>query len=47
MNKKVVIFHTTFGTVSPVEKAFKRHFPEVQLISLAEDGVLPEVIANN
>ena len=47
MKKKAVFFHSTFGTVSPVEKAFKEQFPDVQLVSLAEDGILPEVIANN
>ncbi|MBD5149792.1 MAG: aspartate/glutamate racemase family protein [Oscillibacter sp.] len=47
MKKKAVFFHSTFGTVSPVEEVFRNQFPEVQLISLAEDGILPEVIAND
>jgi len=47
LKKKAVFFHSTFGTVSSVEEAFKKQFPDVQLISLAEDGILPEVIAND
>lgn len=47
MNKKAVFFHTTLMTPVPMKKAFEQRFPGVQLITILEDGVLPEVIANN
>lgn len=46
MNKKAVFFHTTPATPEPMKKAFQARYPEDQLITILDDGVLPEVIAN-
>ncbi len=46
MNKKVVFFHTTPATPEPMKKAFQERYPQDQLITILDDGVLPEVIAN-
>lgn len=47
MNKKVVFFHTTPATPGLMKKAFKKRFPDDQLITILDDGILPEVLANN
>ena len=47
MKKKIAFFHTTTATVLPMKQAFEARYPDVQLISILEDGVLPEVIAND
>ncbi len=47
MNKKVVFFHTTSATPEPMKKAFKKRFPNDQLITILDDSILPEILANN
>lgn len=47
MNKKVVFFHTTPATPEPMKEAFLKRFPEDQLITVLDDGILPEVLRNN
>ena len=46
MTKKIAFFHTTTATVIPMKEEFQKRYPDVQLISILEDGILPEVIAN-
>lgn len=46
MEKKVAFFHTTMNTPLPLKRAFEARFPEVPLITVMDDSVLPEVIAN-
>ena len=46
MSRKVVFFHTTPATLDSMKKAFYRDYPNEQLISILDDGVLPEVIEN-
>ena len=46
MTKKIAFFHTTTATVIPMKEEFQQRYPDVQLISILEDGILPEVIAN-
>lgn len=47
MDKKVAFFHTTLATPMPMKKAFECRFPDVQLITILDDGVLPEVVRND
>ena len=46
MNKTVAFFHTTMNTPLPLKQAFYRRFPDDRLITVMDDSVLPEVIAN-
>lgn len=45
--KKAMFFHSTPATPEPMKAAFKERFPDAQLITILDDGILPEVIANN
>lgn len=45
--KKVAFFHTTLNTPAQMKEEFQKRYPDVQLITIVEDGVLPEVIAHN
>lgn len=47
MEKKIAFFHTTLNTPLPMKQAFERRFPGVQLITVADDSVLPEINANS
>lgn len=47
MGKKAAFFHTTLATPAPMKAAFHERYPEAELITILEDGVLPEVIAND
>lgn len=47
MSKKVVFFHTTLATPVLMKKEFHKYYSDVQLITILDDGILPEVIANN
>ena len=44
--KKVAFFHTTMNTPLTLKKAFEERYPGVQLISVMDDGIVPEVIAH-
>lgn len=46
MNKKAVFFHTTPATPEVMKNAFKECYPDDELITILDDSVLPEVIAN-
>ena len=46
MAKKAAFFHTTLATPAPMKAAFHERYPDAELITILEDGVLPEVIAN-
>jgi len=46
MTKKVAFFHTTLNTPLQMKTEFEKRFPGVQLITIVEDGILPE-ISNN
>ena len=46
MKQKVAFFHTTPATVQPMKQQFLARYPDVQLITILDDGILPEVIAN-
>lgn len=47
MKKKIAFFHTTLNTPLPLKTAFEARYPGVQLITVVDDSVLPEVIENN
>lgn len=47
MKKTVAFFHTTMNTPRPLAEAFHQKFPGSPLISVMDDGILPEVVANN
>lgn len=47
MKKLVYFFHTTPATPEPMKKAFQERYPEAQLVTILDDGILPEVIAND
>ena len=44
--KKVAFFHTTMNTPLPLKKAFEERYPGVQLITVMDDGIVPEVMAH-
>ncbi|MEG2083120.1 MAG: hypothetical protein RRY38_00825 [Oscillospiraceae bacterium] len=44
--KKVAFFHTTLNTPVQMKEEFTKRYPGVQLITMVEDGVLPEIVAN-
>lgn len=44
--KKVAFFHTTMNTPLTLKKAFEERYPGVPLITVMDDGIVPEVIAN-
>ena len=46
MEKTVAFFHTTMNTPLPLKQAFHSRFPGARLITVMDDSVLPEVIAN-
>lgn len=45
--KRVAFFHTTLNTPRPLKTAFEARYPGVPLITVVNDGILPEVVANN
>lgn len=45
--KKVAFFHTTINTPLPLKQAFEARYPGVQLITVMDDGIVPEVIAHD
>ena len=47
MKKLVYFFHTTPATPEPMKKVFQERYPDVQLVTILDDGILPEVIAND
>lgn len=47
MKNLVYFFHTTPATPEPMKKAFQERYPEAQLVTILDDGILPEVIAND
>ncbi|MDO4758359.1 MAG: aspartate/glutamate racemase family protein [Rikenellaceae bacterium] len=44
---RIVAVHTAMALVEPLNKLFKEHLPEVKLNHIADDSLIPEVIANN
>lgn len=47
MKNLVYFFHTTPATPEPMKKAFREQYPNAQLVTILDDGILPEVIAND
>ena len=45
MSRKLVIFHTTPVTLTGLQPALKRHLPNVQVVNLLDDSMLPEIQA--
>lgn len=45
MSRKLVIFHTTPVTLTGLQPALKRHLPNVQVVNLLDDSILPEILA--
>lgn len=45
--KKVAFFHTTMNTPLALKKAFEERYPGVPLITVMDDGIVPEVIAHD
>ena len=46
MAKKAAFFHTVLATPAPMKAAFHERFPDAELITMVDDSVLPEVLAN-
>ncbi|NLZ99769.1 MAG: Asp/Glu racemase [Clostridiaceae bacterium] len=46
MEKKIAFFHSTLNTPAMMSEAFKKRFPDVPLINVVDDSILPEVMAN-
>ncbi|MCD7864751.1 MAG: aspartate/glutamate racemase family protein [Clostridiales bacterium] len=44
---KAAFFHTTTATVLSMKNAFEKRYPDAELISMLDDSVLPEVLANH
>lgn len=44
--KKVAFYHTTMNTPLALKKAFEERYPGVPLITVVDDGIIPEVMAN-
>ena len=44
--KKVVFVSTVAGIIPGMKEAFARQFPDVQLINLLDDGIIPEITEN-
>ncbi|MCX7658456.1 MAG: aspartate/glutamate racemase family protein [Oscillospiraceae bacterium] len=42
--KKVAVIHTSFVSVDELKKLFKEILPQVQMINIVDDSILPEVI---
>lgn len=47
MKNLVYFFHTTPATPEPMKKAFREQYPNAQLVTILDDGILPEVIEND
>lgn len=45
--KKVAFFHTTMNTPLPLKQAYEKKYPDVPLMTVMDDSIVPEVIANN
>lgn len=43
---KIAFFHTTVNTPFQMKTEFRKRFPNDQLITMLEDGILPEIEAN-
>lgn len=46
MQKKVAFFHTTMNTPLPLKQAFEARYPDVQLMTVMDDSIVPEVVEN-
>jgi len=46
MQKKVAVIHTSFVSLDALKALFKELIPEVQMINIVDDSLLPEVMAN-
>lgn len=45
--KKVAFFHTTMNTPLALKKAFEERYPGVPLITVMDDGIIPEVMEHD
>lgn len=45
--KKVAFYHTTLNTPLTLKKAFEEKYPGVQLITVVDDGIVPEFSNND
>ncbi|MBP3041771.1 hypothetical protein J9303_20220 [Bacillaceae bacterium Marseille-Q3522] len=46
MRKKVAVIHTSFVSVNTLKDLFKEILPDVQMINIVDDSLLPEVMDN-
>lgn len=46
MQKKVAVIHTSFVSVDALKELFKEIMPEVQMMNIVDDSLLPEVMKN-
>lgn len=46
MKKKIAFFHTTMNTPLPLKQAFEERYSQVELMSVMDDSIVPEVIEN-
>lgn len=45
--RKVAFFHTTMNTPLPLKQAFEERYPGVELMTVMDDSIVPEVVANH
>jgi aspartate/glutamate racemase len=46
MKRKVAVIHTSFVSVNDLKALFREFIPEVEMINIVDDSLLPEVMAN-
>lgn len=46
MQKKAAFFHTTMNTPLALKQAFEERYPDAGLITVMDDGIVPQVIEN-
>jgi len=46
MQKKVALLHSVFVMVEPLIDLFKEHLPDVKVVNIVDDSILPEVMEN-
>ena len=46
MSKKVAVIHTSLVSIVALKELFKEIMPQVQMVNIVDDSLLPEVMAN-
>lgn len=46
MKKRVVVIHSFLGSIEDFKKLFQEKLPEVEMVNIIDDSLLPEALAN-